>query len=141
MIILTPSFEANCYFGYLNVNLNMKLTNYNYICINKDTQNNLTWVCAITIGNYEIFIDHYSTTPYFLNRKLIKDFFDFCFSLKDKCSCLIAEDNIKSRNLVEKLGFKQEGINRKSYDGIKNSISYGLLKEEFNNKWLYKNGK
>lgn len=141
MIILTPSFEANCYFGYLNVNLNMKLTNYNYICINKDTQNNLTWVCAITIGNYEIFIDHYSITPYFLNRKLIKDFFDFCFSLKDKCSCLIAEDNIKSRNLVEKLGFKQEGINRKSYDGIKNTISYGLLKEEFNNKWLYKNGK
>jgi hypothetical protein len=135
MQVLTPSFKANCYFGYLNVNLGLTLTNYNYICINKDSNNHLLWVCAITLGNYELFIDHYSTTPYFLNRKLIKDFFDFCFSLKPKCSCLIAEDNIKSRKLVERLGFKQEGINRKSFDGIKNTISYGLLKEEFINKW------
>lgn len=141
MQILTPSFEANCYFGYLNVNLGMHLTNYNYVCILKDSNNRLLWVCAITLSNYELFIDHYSTSPQFLNRKLIKDFFDFCFSLKPKCSCCIAEDNLKSIKLVEKLGFKQEGINRKSHDGIKNSISYGLLKEEFINKWNYSNGK
>ncbi len=141
MIILKPCFEANCYFGFLNVNLGMTLTNYNYICISKDSKNRLLWVCSITLGNNELFIDHYSTNPYFLTRKLIQEFFDFCFSLKERCSCIISEDNYKSRKLVERLGFKQEGIIRKGFDGEKDAIYYGLLKDEFINKWRYKNGK
>lgn len=46
-----------------------------------------------------------------------------------RCTAKIREDNIDSRELVERLGFVQEGILRKAKDG-KDVLIFGLLKEE-----------
>ena len=135
--IKEPCFEANCVFGWLNVNLGMTLTGYSYMAwIIKD--NKIIWACAITKGNHEVFIDHYSTNPSWFNRTIFNQIMSFCFSHAGRISAQIAEDNTKSLNFADRIGFKQEGIIRKSFDGKKNTIYLGLLKEEYQQSKFYK---
>ncbi len=52
-----------------------------------------------------------------------------------RATALIREDNTKARSFVSKLGFTQEGLMRKAFNGD-NLCIYGILKEDFeNHKW------
>lgn len=51
-----------------------------------------------------------------------------------RVTAIVGRRNKKSRNLVEKLGFKLEGVHAKGIDGFEDAFSFGLLKE--NCKWL-----
>ena len=46
---------------------------------------------------------------------------------------IIARNNRRARKFVERLGFKMEGVNRRAYDGRRDSISYSMLPHEC--KW------
>ena len=127
MKILSPCFEANCLFGWLNVNLGMNLTGYSYICANEGK----SWIAALTLGNHEVFIDHYSTNPRWISPGLVDEFFEYCFSLKPKCVAHVAADNFRQRRMCERLGFMQEGILRRAFDGSRDSVYYGLLMEDW----------
>lgn len=47
-----------------------------------------------------------------------------------RVTALVREDNIISRRLMKRLGYKQEGVVRKGF-GDQNCIVYGLLREEW----------
>lgn len=51
-----------------------------------------------------------------------------------RMNSLIAADNLESRDLTERLGFKQEGVVRQGTDNGEDLIIYGMLKEEC--KWI-----
>lgn len=42
----------------------------------------------------------------------------------------VAADNTPSRRLVERLGWRQEGVLRRGYDGTRDAVVYGLLADE-----------
>jgi len=48
-----------------------------------------------------------------------------------RATALIAEDNVMSQRFVNHLGFADEGRMRKAYDGDKDMLIFGLLKEEY----------
>jgi RimJ/RimL family protein N-acetyltransferase len=51
-----------------------------------------------------------------------------------RITCIVAKPNTKSRNTVERLGFSIEGCIRSSRDPGKDSIIYGMLRDEC--KWI-----
>ena len=72
---------------------------------------------------------------YWANRRTLKTFFAYPFNQLncDRVTALVLEDNIKSRDMVNRLGFKKEGILRKAMNG-KDIYIYGMLKDEC--KWI-----
>ena len=68
------------------------------------------------------------------NRNTIRTFFAYPFEqLKcNRVTALVREDNIKSRDMVNRLGFVKEGCLRKALQN-KDLYIYGMLKEEC--KW------
>ena len=55
-----------------------------------------------------------------------------------RINVLVETDNLKSINLVERLGFKQEGLLRKYNENGHDCYIYGMLKQEC--PWLEKKG-
>lgn len=47
-----------------------------------------------------------------------------------RCTATTRKTNMKARSFLEGLGFKLEGNLRKGFDGVKDSLIYGLLAEE-----------
>ena len=71
-----------------------------------------------------------------LTRLNLKTWFEYSF---DQLGChrvtsIIAKSNTVSRNIAERIGFVMEGCIRGSRDPGKDSILYGMLKEEC--KWI-----
>lgn len=52
-----------------------------------------------------------------------------------RITACVAKGNKRSRSLVERLGFKLEGTIRRGFDGQKDLLVYGMLREEAN-KWI-----
>ena len=48
----------------------------------------------------------------------------------ERITAVVGKRNKRSRRLVEKLGFKLEGVHRKGLDGFEDAMSYGMLKSE-----------
>lgn len=83
----------------------------------------------ILIGNHDYWNDGYG-------REAMRLLLDYAFNHKNlrRVEALVLEDNIGSRRMHEKLGYKQEGILRESVykDGCyKNQVCYALLKSEY----------
>ncbi len=83
----------------------------------------------ILIGNHEYWRNGYGTEAMSL-------LLDYAFNHKNlrRIEALVLEDNIGSRKMHEKLGYKREGLLRGSVykDGVyKNQIVYALLREEY----------
>lgn len=86
--------------------------------------------------NVEVWWTIYTENKRWCNRRMLKFMFDMAF-IALKCNRVSVE--VDSRNcdclkLVEKLGFKQEGILRAHRDNGGDSIVWGMLKKEC--KWL-----
>ena len=83
----------------------------------------------ILIGNHDYWNGGYGT-------EAMRLLLDYAFNHKNlrRIEALVLEDNIGSRKIHEKLGYKQEGVLRESVykDGqYKNQIFYALLKSEY----------
>lgn len=74
-----------------------------------------------------------ATEGQWATRGLLKSLFSYPFG---QCGCarisaLVARSNKKSRKLCESLGFKLEGVMRKSlHGGTEDACIYGMLREE-----------
>jgi len=71
-----------------------------------------------------------------LTRGNLKIWFEYAFCQLGchRITAIVAKSNTISRQIVERLGFKREGCIRGSRGPGKDSILYGLLKEEC--KWI-----
>ena len=74
--------------------------------------------------------------PSILTRSRIKLLFQYPFEHLgvERISCVIASGNLRSRKVVEGLGWRQEGVIRKYYSNTEDGILCGILKEEC--RWL-----
>ena len=109
------TLEDNRYIG------NIYLTDIDYV--NRKAKSH------ILIGNRSFWNGGYGTEAMHL-------LLDYAFNHKNlrRIEAIVLEDNIGSRKMHEKLGYKREGLLRESVykDGIyKNQIYYSLLKNEY----------
>jgi RimJ/RimL family protein N-acetyltransferase len=76
--------------------------------------------------------------PTCLSRAILKELFSHCFdTLKAvRLTCHVRKSNKRARRFVERLGWKNEGCKRKGFDGKRDAIVYGLVKNEC--RWLGK---
>lgn len=74
--------------------------------------------------------------PGWASRGVLRALFDYPFNQLGvvRITCLIADDNVKSQTLCEKLGFVPEGIHPLAWNGKKDVVSFGLLRD--NCKWI-----
>lgn len=134
VVFYKKSLIADNLFNVLNKNLQYRIKTYNEIaCFLNNTS--VVGIIAINYAEYEAWLDIYA--PKFqLTRKAIRDFCNYIFDKKIRMSCIIAENNKKSQNFVERIGFIKEGELRKQFDGVQNAIYYGFLKDDFGlSKW------
>lgn len=77
-----------------------------------------------------------SIDPNWCNRAVLRCLFNYPFVQLEcqRVTALIAKRNKRARALVERLGFRMEGVHRRAMDGRQDSVSYGLLNEEC--KWI-----
>ena len=68
-------------------------------------------------------------------KQTLRTFFAYPFNQLncERVTALVSEDNIKSRDMVNRLGFIKEGVLRKAFNG-RNIHIYGMLKDEC--KWI-----
>jgi RimJ/RimL family protein N-acetyltransferase len=71
-----------------------------------------------------------------LTRLNLRTWFEYPFNQLEchRITCIIAKSNTISRKIVERLGFVMEGCIRGSRDPGKDSILYGMLRDEC--KWI-----
>lgn len=77
----------------------------------------------------------YTTDKKWCSRRVLKIIFGLAFDYwkTERISLLVNTDNVSCINLVERLGFKREGLIRKFRDDGADCYFYGILKSE--NKW------
>ena len=81
-----------------------------------------------------------ATTPRWCSRAVLRDIFAYPFD-QLRCSRLwvsVARTNKPSRSLVQRMGFKLEGVGRKAWDGRVDTVVYSMLPYE--NPWRRKDG-
>ena len=128
------TFEANCLFGFLNINTGFNLKKYDFLLTNindieEARNNNNIYIASLTMGYDEVFIDHYLGSPNCLTRNIINEVLNYCFTLKDKVVALVSMENNRQRRMCERLGFRLEGTIRQY--GKRYIAYYGL----FVNEW------
>ncbi len=81
----------------------------------------------------------YTTNKRWCNRRVLKRIFGLAFNFwqVERISLLVNTNNFECIKLVEKLGFKREGLLRKYRDDGSDCYFYGILKSE--NIWKGKN--
>lgn len=71
-----------------------------------------------------------------LSRRIVREFLGYPFRIGcHRITVLIAKGNKPSRTLVEKLGFKLEGVAREGFSPRQHACIYGLLRREAA-RWL-----
>lgn len=71
-------------------------------------------------------------TPAVWRPHVLRAVFNYVFNQLGcvRCTATTRKTNMKARAFLEGLGFKLEGNLRKGFDGVKDSLIYGLLAEE-----------
>ena len=84
----------------------------------------------------DVWLTIYSCDRRWCVRRVLRCVFNFCFTCLDcrRASAFVSVSNDKSRKLVERLGFRQEGVLRKYRDNGEDAFVFGMLKEEC--RWL-----
>ena len=83
----------------------------------------------------DLWITLYTIDKRWCNRRVLKIVFSLAFNLwqVERISISVSANNSSCIKLVEKLGFKREGVSRKYMDDGSDCIFYGMLKSE--NEW------
>lgn len=74
----------------------------------------------------------YTTDKRWCNRRVLRAIFGLVFDKMkcERCSAFVSKNNQASKNLVERLGFRPEGVIRLYADDGQDRLLYGMLKEE-----------
>ena len=112
---------------------------------------NTDWVGAhVTVGIYlhgkiiggiilndirpgrDVWLTIYTENKRWCCRGVLRCVFDLVFKVMNcsRCSIFVSKDNEASKNLVEKLGWKREGLLRQYRDNGDDCFVYGMLKDE-----------
>ena len=78
-----------------------------------------------------------SESPMWATRDAIRWMLWYPF-VKHRCrrlTTITARDNKRARRFDEKIGFKVEGVHPKAWDGRRDSITYGMLREKAFEMW------
>lgn len=75
-----------------------------------------------------------SVSPRWGSRLFIREVFSLGFATCRRILVLVAVDNQVSIDLVERLGFKREGLHRQAADDGTDLYSYAMLKQEC--RWI-----
>ena len=77
-------------------------------------------------------------SPRWCTRPILFSIFNYPFThLKaQRLQVACRKSNTKARNLVERLGFKMEGVARRGWDGKQNAVVYSMLPDEC--RWIRK---
>ena len=83
----------------------------------------------------DLWMTIYTTDKKWCNRRALKIIFGLAFNLwqVERISISVSINNKSCIKLVEKLGFKKEGLLRKYMDDGSDCLFYGMLKSE--NEW------
>lgn len=82
--------------------------------------------------NCDVWLTIYSTNKRWCTRRVLMIAFNLVFNKMNcrRCSIFVSKDNEPSKNLVEKLGWKREGLLRQYRDNGDDCYVYGMLKDE-----------
>lgn len=74
--------------------------------------------------------------PRWCTRSVLRQLFDYPFNTAKatRITAIIREGNHRSLKLCKGLGFRQEGVARRAFNGKSNAIILGMLKEEC--RWI-----
>ena len=77
-----------------------------------------------------------TTSPRWCTKRVLKVIFGYPFIQLglNRVTAIVKETNLKSRSLVERLGFILEGELKKYYETGESAMVYGLLKDDC--RWL-----
>lgn len=83
----------------------------------------------------DLWLTIYTADKRWCNRRVLKVIFSLAFNLwqVERISISVSANNTSCIKLVEKLGFRKEGVSRKYMDDGSDCIFYGMLKSE--NEW------
>lgn len=74
--------------------------------------------------------------PACLSRAILRQLFSICFHEFKlvRLTCHVRKSNKRARKFVERLGWKIEGTKRKGFDGKRDAIVYGLIRDDC--RWI-----
>lgn len=75
-------------------------------------------------------IDFVCDNPKGMTRAFCKAVSTYVFGNWRRATCFTTPEHKAAQRLIERLGFKREGIQRKAADDGRDLIMYGILKEE-----------
>ena len=77
-----------------------------------------------------------SVSPRWATRKVLRSLFAYPFTQMEvsRLWAYTARKNKKARDLLDRLGFKYEGMARRGYDGRQDAATFGMLPHEC--RWL-----
>jgi RimJ/RimL family protein N-acetyltransferase len=75
-------------------------------------------------------------TPMWCRRSILRAIFDYPFNQLGvvRCDATAIRKNKRSRKLLKGLGFTEEGVRRKRYNGVDDLVMYGMLKNDC--RWI-----
>jgi hypothetical protein len=82
--------------------------------------------------DYDCQLSCAAETPIAWKEEVLRAIFDYTFNQLGtvRCTALTKKSNRRARAFLEGLGFVLEGRIRRGYDGVKDALIYGLLREE-----------
>ena len=85
---------------------------------------------------FDMEITFAADTPRWATRGVIRAILDYPFNQVgcERVTTIVGRKNKRSRKLQKGLGFKEEGIVRRGYDGRQDAVIYGMLRCEC--RWL-----
>ena len=77
-----------------------------------------------------------TTTPRWATRRTLRDIFSYPFVQMQvaRLWVCVGRKNRRSRSMVERLGFKMEGVARRAHDGAMDAMIYSML--PFECRWI-----
>ena len=86
---------------------------------------------------YDMHLSGASDTPMWATRDAIRCmlWYPFVKHRVKRLTTITARDNKRARRFDEKIGFKVEGVHPKAWDGRRDSITYGLMREKAFDMW------
>jgi RimJ/RimL family protein N-acetyltransferase len=87
-------------------------------------------------NGHDIHATYAFESPRWASRDVLRTLFAYPFTQLGcvRMTGIVARKNKHARDMILRLGFKLEGVHRKSVDGRQDAISYGLLRDEC--KWI-----
>jgi hypothetical protein len=82
--------------------------------------------------DYDCQLSCAAETPLAWKPSVLRAVFDYVFNQLTcvRCTALTKKSNRRARAFLEGLGFELEGRIRRGYDGVKDALIYGLLRED-----------